>query len=522
MTTVVAIVGRPNVGKSSLFNRVVKQRRSIVADQPGVTRDRIYADTTLQGRRRDVDVVLVDTGGFDPANEDPIMRRVLEQTQLAIDEADVVVFLTDGRAGALPEDQEIARLLLKGGKRVVVGVNKLDGPSQDAFLPEFYGFGFSEVFPISAAHGRNVGELIEAVVDLIEVEAPVEDPPEAAEGEAPVRVAVIGRPNVGKSSLVNRLMGEDRHLVSDVAGTTIDSIDSLVRYRDRAFLFVDTAGIRRKRSIAQRVERFSVFAALKGLDRSDIALLLLDCTQPISNQDAKVSAHAGEKGKAVILVISKWDLASDQTRKSFLEKIRVDLGHLDHAPVVFTSAHTGEGLEKLFPTIVKVHREFHRRVTTAKLNRFVKDVMDHHPPTSRKGRAGRIYYVTQVDSAPPRFMVSVNDPSLIHFSYRRYLVNEIRKAFDFRGTPLLVNYRAHRQEETEKKRVERGKARALADPRKRATAARRSKKAGKTKTSSTKAQPAPKDPARPKMGKSSATPKRKPKSDGRPSKRTRR
>ncbi|MEM1022814.1 MAG: ribosome biogenesis GTPase Der [Myxococcota bacterium] len=479
MKPVIAIVGRPNVGKSSLFNRLIKSRRSIVADEPGVTRDRIYAEATLSGRGRSIPVVIVDTGGFDPENEDPIMRRVLEQTQLAIDEADAVMFITDGRAGPLPEDHEIARLLLKSGKRAVVGVNKLDGPSHDAWMPEFYRLGLPEVMAISAAHGRNVGELEEAVVDLLDPSFDENEAPDAVQGDGPIRVAVIGRPNVGKSSLVNRLLGEDRHLVSEVAGTTVDSIDSLVSWREQPFLFVDTAGIRRKRSIAQRVERFSVFAALKGLERSDIALLLLDVTQPIAHQDAKVSAYAGEKGKAVVLVVSKWDIAPDDDRKAFIEKIRLELGHLAHAPIIFTSSYTGEGLERLFPSITKVHREYQRRVPTAKLNRFVQQIMEHHPPTSRKGRAGRIYYVSQVDVRPPRFMVSVNDPSLIHFSYRRYVVNELRKAFDFRGTPLVVHYKPHRKDEGPQKRIERGKARALRDPRKQATAARRARKAGK-------------------------------------------
>ncbi|MGF1510714.1 MAG: ribosome biogenesis GTPase Der [Myxococcota bacterium] len=494
-TPVVAIVGRPNVGKSSLFNRLIKSRRSIVADQPGVTRDRIYARATLASGAVDIPVILVDTGGFDPTNRDPIMQRVLEQTQLAIDEADVVIFLVDGHAGPLPEDHEIARRLRKGGKSAVIGVNKLDGPSHDALFPEFFSLGFEKILAVSAAHGRNVGDLEEAVVELLDraglaerqTEGPVAS--EVTSDDAPVRVAVIGRPNVGKSSLVNRLLGEDRHLVSAVAGTTIDSIDSLVRWRDTDFLFVDTAGIRRKRSIAHRVERFSVFAALKGLERSDIALLLIDATQAIANQDAKVSAHAGEQGKAVVLVISKWDQRGRESRKEFQEKLRHELAHLSYAPLVFTSAFTGEGVDQLLPTLARVHKEYGRRITTAKLNRFAKEVMEHHPPSSRKGRAGKIYYVSQVDVRPPQFMVSVNDPGLIHFSYRRYLVNAIRKAFGFVGVPLLVHYRAHRTTDEAQKRVERGKFRAQQDPRKRATAARRLKKAGKSGAGSSKAFP---------------------------------
>lgn len=490
---VVAIVGRPNVGKSSLFNRLIRSRRSIVADQPGVTRDRIYADALLEGDRSDRPVILVDTGGFDPESEDPIMRRVLEQSQLAIDEADTVVFVVDGRSGLLPEDEEIGRLLIRGGKTVVVGVNKLDGPSHDEFLMEFHRMGFDVVLPISAAHGRNVGELVEEVVARLP-EASASAEPRALgeldedeeqsrieETEGPIRVAVIGRPNVGKSSLVNRLIGEDRHLVSDVAGTTVDSIDSLVKWRDREFVFVDTAGIRRKRSIAARVERFSVFAALKGLDRSDIALLLLDSTQPVSNQDAKVSAYAGERGKAVVLVVSKWDAATEgEGRKAFEARLRQELAHLAYAPMVFTSAHTGQGIDRLLPAVVKVHREYGRRVGTATLNRFFQAVMDHHPPPSKKGKSARIYYASQVEVRPPRFMLSVNNPQLFHFSYTRYLQNELRKAYGFHGVPLLIDYRSHKGgQDEEPKRKERGKARALAHPTKQATQARRARKKAK-------------------------------------------
>ncbi|MEM7677037.1 MAG: ribosome biogenesis GTPase Der, partial [Myxococcota bacterium] len=451
---VVAIVGRPNVGKSRLFNRLIRQMRSIVADQPGVTRDRIYADAVMSGSESDRDVVIVDTGGFDPANEDPIMRRVLEQTQFAIDEADAIIFLTDGRAGVMPEDQDIAQLLRKSGKPVVLAVNKLDGPKQDDLLHEFHVLGVGEPWPISAAHGRNVGEMEEALADRLpgweEVEQEgVDEPPESGadpSAGAPIRVAVIGRPNAGKSSLVNRLLGEDRHLVSEVAGTTVDTVDSVIEWQGQSFVFIDTAGIRRKRSIAMRVERFSVVAALKGLERSDVALLLMDVNQEIANQDAKVSAFAYERGKAVIQVVSKWDASpKGTTKKSVVEKMEQELPHLQYAPMVFTSAHTGEGIDKLMPTLRKVHREYGRRVTTSKLNKFVEALNDRHSPPSKKGRHGRIYYITQIDVRPPRFLISVNDPKLFHYSYRRFLVNELRKTDGFNGVPLLVGYRSHKE-----------------------------------------------------------------------------
>ena len=482
---IVAIVGRPNVGKSRLFNRILHRNRAIVADQPGVTRDRIYADAQLTGAVEDRDIVLVDTGGFDPSSHDPIMRRVVEQTQLAIDEADAVIFLCDGRSGVLAEDYDIARMLLRSGKPVVLGVNKLDTAGQDDLLHEFYSLGIEKVFACSGSHGRNVGELEEAVTECLppldEAHAVIDEPPEAgedpSEGHAPIRVAVIGRPNAGKSSLINRLLGEDRHLVSEVAGTTVDSIDSLVQWRGKEYLFIDTAGIRRKRSIAMRVERFSVIAALKGLERSDVALLMLDASEDIANQDAKVSAFAFERGKAVILVVSKWDkVKQGTTMKAFKDMLAEQMPHLSYAPVVFTSAHTGEGFDRLMPTIQKVHREYSRRVTTSKLNQFVEAIMHRHPPPSKKGKHGRIYYITQIDIRPPRFLVSVNDPELIHYSYRRFLVNEIRAAYGYTGVPLLIGYRSHKKEQGEPRANKPSSRRTDHNPAKQATAKKRGKK----------------------------------------------
>ncbi len=460
MKPVIAIVGRPNVGKSTLFNRLVRRQRSIVADEPGITRDRIYADAKLSGPRVDRTVVLVDTGGFDPHGEDPFAARILDQTQLAIDEADVVIFLTDGRAGLLPEDRDVALFLRKAGKKAVLAINKVDGPNQDAVMHEIYGLGIEPSIEISAAHGRNIGDLEELVLgllpaswdeDLDEDDAEPEAEADPSEGDAetrsgPIRVAVIGRPNVGKSSIVNRVLGEDRHLVSDVAGTTRDAIDSLIERQGGAYLFIDTAGIRRKRSIAHRVEKFSVVAALKGLDRSDVALLLIDPTQDIADQDAKVSSFAYEKGKAVILVVSKWDTQQGEVEKAtFTERLRQSVPHLAYAPVVFTSAKSGYGLDRLFFEIERVFEAHGRRVTTGELNRFLEGLKNETPPPSKRGRAAKIYYITQVGVRPPRFQVSVNDPELLHFSYRRFLVNELRRHYKYQGVPLLVGYRSRSQ-----------------------------------------------------------------------------
>ncbi|MEE2902219.1 MAG: ribosome biogenesis GTPase Der [Myxococcota bacterium] len=469
---VIAICGRPNVGKSTLFNRIVGRQRSIVADEPGVTRDRIYAEAELRGIQDDRQVVVIDTGGFDPKSDDPMTHRVIDQTQLAMDEADVAVLVVDGRSGLLPEDETIAQMLRKSAKAVVVAVNKVDGSKQDPLVGEFYALGMGNVVATSAAHGRGLMDLEEEIVSLlpenetsdetageqepdffddflsVTPEAEVTENSEQAENEdveqtGPIRIAVIGRPNVGKSSLVNRLLGEDRHLVSDMAGTTRDTIDSLVEHGGREYLFIDTAGIRRKRSIAHRVEKFSVFAALKGLERSDVAILLLDSSQTIAEQDAKVSAFAYEKGRAVILVISKWDTQKGDVKlKEHIEKVRQSLKHLNYAPIVFTSSKSGFGLERLFPTIRKVYEQYAQRIPTSELNRFVETVMEHHPPPTKGGKRGRIYYITQIGVKPPRFLVSVNDPKLIHFSYRRYLLNELRSKYGFSGVPLYVGYRA--------------------------------------------------------------------------------
>ncbi len=471
---VVAIVGRPNVGKSTLFNRWVGQQRSIVADEPGVTRDRIYADATLRGETRDYGVVLVDTGGLDPSSSDVIAARILDQTELAIEEADVVVFVVDGRAGLTDEDRRVAQRLRRAQKPHVLAVNKLDGLEHGHLAAEFFRLGVETTLAISAAHGREIRALEEELIaKLPEWAEPIPDevddddadddaPASASEGEpaegdapsrradprppGPIRIAVIGRPNVGKSSLVNRLLGEDRHLVSEVAGTTRDAVDSVVEFQGKPYILVDTAGIRRKRSIALRLEQFSVFAALKGLERADVALLVLDPTQGLADQDAKISAFAFEKGKAVILVISKWDTQRGvRTIEDVKTWVSEQLPHLDYAPILVTSAHTGFGVERLFPLVDAVFDEHARRVPTGELNRLVEALEKETPPQSRKGRRGRIYYLRQIGVRPPRFLASVNDPELFHFSYRRFLINTLRERYGFAGVPVLVGYRARKK-----------------------------------------------------------------------------
>jgi GTPase len=477
---VIAIVGRPNVGKSALFNRLVGRRRSIVADTPGVTRDRIYSYATLSSDGKERNVIFVDTGGFDPETDDPRMFRVLEQTQLAIEEADVILVLVDGQVGPLSDDWAVVDMVRKAGKRFIIGVNKADNPKNDIFTYPFLEMGVPDTIAVSAAHGRNVGELVEVLLAGL----PEQEP--AAEGEAhepeeesdAIRVAVVGRPNVGKSSLVNRLLGEDRHLVSDMPGTTVDTVDSLIEAQGQAYVFMDTAGLRRKQSLALTVERFSVFQALKGLERSDVALLLLDASEDLARQDARVSSFAYERGRAVVLVVTKWDLMRGITQKAFIEKVRQAMPHLSYAPIVFTSSRTGAGLEKMFPAIRRVHKAHGQRVTTGRLNKFLEQLVETNPPPADGRRRGRIYYLTQIGVRPPRFLVSVNNPAMFHFSYRRFLVNELRRQYAFEGVPLLVGYRSHRDEEavTPKGSREKGQRDAAVDPRKQATKVRRARK----------------------------------------------
>jgi GTP-binding protein len=431
---VVAIVGRPNVGKSTLFNRVAGGREAIVEDAPGVTRDRHYGDADWAGKH----FLLVDTGGFDPETDEPILQEMRRQTQVAIDEADVVLFVGDAQEGLTPADGEVVGHLRRSGKAVVVAVNKVDGPKMEAAALEFYQVGCERVHPISAQHGLGLSDLLDAVAERL---------PEAPPAEAPrddfTRVAVIGRPNAGKSTLINRLLGEERLLTFHEPGTTRDSIDALLRRGERGWWLIDTAGIRRQRSIQERLERITVIRALKAIDRADVAWLLIDGAAGVAEQDAKVAAFAHDKGKALILAVNKWDLTG-RTPKAvarFREEIERKLQFLSYAPRLFVSARTGSHVERLLDLTDRVHAAHSRRVATAPLNRFFEDVLARHPPPSAGGRLVKLYYITQVSTRPPTFVVSTNRPEDVHFSYRRYVVNQLREAFEFEGTPLRVLYR---------------------------------------------------------------------------------
>ncbi|HEY8394157.1 MAG TPA: ribosome biogenesis GTPase Der [Thermaerobacter sp.] len=434
MKPIVAIVGRPNVGKSTLFNRVVERRLAIEDDVPGVTRDRLYADTDWAGR----EFTLVDTGGI-AEGEDPLTVQVRKQVEIAIREADVLVMVVDGQAGLTPADEEVARLLRRAGKPTVVAVNKVDDPRLDGVEYDFFRLGLGEPVPVAASYGRNVGDLLDAVVRLLPDKAP-----EPAAEEDEIAVAIVGRPNVGKSSLVNRLVGEERVVVSDVPGTTRDAVDVVWRHGDAVFRFIDTAGLRRRSRVKDDVEFYSGLRTQRALARADVACLVLDAREPATDQDKRIAGLALEGGKACVLAVNKWDLIrkGPTTADEYREALYREYDFLRFAPIVFISALTGQRLDRLVETIAQAARNHRRRVSNLALNRVLEDAMVVHEPPSRKGRRLEIKRVTQVGERPPTILFTVNDPDLVHFSYQRFLENTLRQAFDFTGTPLRLIFRA--------------------------------------------------------------------------------
>ncbi len=433
----VAIVGRPNVGKSTLFNRMVGGRRAIVEATPGVTRDRNYGTVQWRGRA----FLLIDTGGFEPRTPTPIVERVVEQAQLAMEDADLILFLLDAQEGLTPLDEEVALLLRqKTEKRVVLVANKVDTPKRDPHAAEFYRLGFSDVFPASAEHGTGVGELLDHLLGLL-------PPPEKEEAAVKaVTIAVIGRPNVGKSSLVNRILGESRVIVSPDPGTTRDAIDTPFTYEGQRYVLVDTAGIRSKSRISYRVEYYSVLRAIKSVERCDVALILLDATDDVVREDARIAGIAHEAGCASIVVVNKWDLVEKSGRvgDQHIGRIREKLGHLDYAPVLFVSAVTGQRVLKIFGAVERVLKEGDRRIPTSELNHFVDKVVTKHPPSAPKGRQIKIRYATQLGCRPPTFGLFTNAPQSISPSYARYLVNRFRDTYGFEGNPIRLRFRGGR------------------------------------------------------------------------------
>jgi GTP-binding protein len=439
---IVAVVGRPNVGKSTLFNRLARQRIAIVHDEPGVTRDRHYTDTSAFGR----DYTLIDTGGFDPESDDPMKSGIAAHVKAAIAEADVIVFVTDGTTELTSADRAAVNLLRRADKPVLYAANKADSPRTDAEAMELYRLGVEHLFPISALHGRGIGELESAIVAAL----PPEEDSASEDDENIVRIAIIGRPNAGKSSLMNRILGEERMLVDDRPGTTRDAIDVLVTRADKRYVFIDTAGIRRKGKVLKAddsVEAISVIQAIRGIERSHVVILMCDAKEGVAEQDAKILGLAEERGRSMIIVLNKTDLLAKDEMKKAIELARDKISFAPYVPVVGLSAKTGRGVGELFRTIDAVKDAFTKRVGTGELNRFFESVLTTHPPPTSGGKAPRLYYVTQAETRPPTFVAMTNAPDSIHFSYRRFVMNQLRKHFGFDGVPIRVVYKAKRRRE---------------------------------------------------------------------------
>jgi len=424
----VAIVGRPNVGKSTLFNRLVGERVAIVEDKPGITRDRIYRSAEWQGK----EFMLIDTGGIELDARHEMAEQIRQQAELAVDEADVIVFLLDGQTGLTPADTEVAMMLRRSQKPVIVAVNKVDHGKQKNDWYEFYDLGLGEPLPISAEHSRGLGDLLDRIVSLL---------PEHEEDDYPgdtIRIAVIGRPNVGKSSLVNAILGEQRVIVSPIAGTTRDAIDTPFVSDGQSYVLIDTAGMRKRGKIYETTEKYSVLRALRAIERSDVCLLVLDAQDGVVDQDKRIAGYAHEAGRAIIVIVNKWDAIEKDTHTAqrFTEQIRREIPFLDYAPVLFISAKTGQRVHTILKRVNDVAEQHARRIPTALLNDVVADAMMQTPPPSKRGKKLRIHYVTQASVKPPTFVFFVNDPELFHFSYQRYFENRFRAAFQFEGTPL--------------------------------------------------------------------------------------
>lgn len=470
---IVAIVGRPNVGKSTLFNKIVGTRLAIVEDSPGITRDRLYADAEWLNHQ----FTVIDTGGLDPDNEHFIAKMIYHQAEIAMETADVIIFLVDGRSGILEADHTIANILRKvqkqssgrqssskpsasetlsadqqsaeqlssnSGPPVLLVVNKIDAPAkQENDIYEFYGLGLGDPIPISAGQALGLGDMLDEVVQHFE------PPSEDIEDEEIIRVAVVGKPNVGKSSLINRILGEDRLIVSDMPGTTRDAVDTQFEHEDRKFVFIDTAGLRRKSKIKENIERYSIVRAVSAVERADVCVLLIDAEEGITEQDTKIAGLAHERGKAAIVAVNKWDAIEKETRtmKEYSDKIDVDLSYMPYAPKLFISALTGQRVTKLFDLIYTVFQNNALRISTGLLNDVIIEATAIHQPPTDKGKALRIYYATQVSVKPPTFILFVNDSKLMHFSYKRFLENRLRDAFGFIGTPvhLIVRDRDRRE-----------------------------------------------------------------------------
>lgn len=440
MKPLVAVVGRPNVGKSTLFNKISGERISIVEDKPGVTRDRIYSDVSWLDKH----FTLIDTGGIEPMSKDEILSKMREQAQIAIEMADVVVLMVNVKDGVTANDCEVAQMLLKARKKIVLAVNKVDNIGDPpAEFYEFYNLGLGDPIAVSSANGLGLGDLLDEITDKFPEDADTE--PEEDE----IKVAVIGRPNAGKSSLINRIIGEERVIVSDIAGTTRDAIDTRYEKDGDKFLFIDTAGIRRKSKVNEAIEKYSVLRSYAAVDRSDVCVIMIDGTEGAAEQDTKIAGYAHEQGKACIFVVNKWDIVTknDKTMNEFKHRIRETFAFMSYASMMFISAKTGQRVDKLLEEIKAVNGQHKRRITTGMLNDVINEAVNKQQPPSDKGKRLRIYYGTQASVAPPTFVLFVNDKELFHFSYKRFIENQIRENFGFEGTPIQLIIRERNKKE---------------------------------------------------------------------------
>ena len=436
----VAVVGRPNVGKSTFFNKMSGKRIAIVEDTPGVTRDRVYADCEWLTHK----FTLIDTGGIDPHSDDPLLKQMRRQAEIAIETADVIVFFTDGKQGVTADDETVADMLRRSGKPVVLAVNKIDSPKQLADVYDFYSLGMGEPIGVSSLNMLNLGDLLDEIVSHFPEEE-TED-----EEDAAISIAVVGKPNVGKSSLVNRILGEERVMVSDIAGTTRDAVDTRFKDGNDEYVIIDTAGIRRKRAIEyQSLERFSVVRSFAAIDRCDVALLLIDANEGISEQDTKIAGYIDEAGKPAIIIINKWDALEKETNTldKFTKDVREKLKFMEYAPILSISALTGQRVNRVLETVKSVYAQASRRITTGLLNDILQDAQQAMQPPATNGRRLKIYYATQSVTNPPTFVLFVNDETLMHFSYERFLENRFRQAFGFEGTPIRYVLRERGKDE---------------------------------------------------------------------------
>lgn len=441
MKSSVAIIGRPNVGKSTFFNYIIGKRVAIVEDTPGVTRDRIYAEATWRGKT----FHLIDTGGIEPKSQDTILTQMKEQADIAIGIADIILFMTDVKQGITAADQDIANMLRKSGKPIILVCNKADkfGTNETEDIYEFYNLALGEPYPISAANAKGMGDVLDAIVEALPEENEDEETGE------PIKVAFIGKPNVGKSSLVNYILGENRMIVSDIAGTTRDAIDSEFSNEQGKYIFIDTAGIRKKNKITENIEKYSITRTLLAIERADICVLMIDALEGVTEQDTKIAGEAHEAGKGVIIVVNKWDAYEKEngTLEKYTKEVYEKLAYLSYAPILFLSAKTGQRVHKLFELINQVASQNAMRVSTATLNQVLNEAIAIVQPPTDKGKRLKIFYMTQASTKPPTFVVFVNDKKLFHFSYERYLINQIRKEFGLTGTPVRMMVREKNEKE---------------------------------------------------------------------------